>query len=166
MANGAGNIGNAPDEAGGGADQAPPPGPGSAPTPGPGAAPMQAFLGRQQQGPQPSAPGPGDQANSMTLIMNAISMLQQAMGGLGPGSPQHRDVVRAVSTLSRHVAQGQPAAGVQRTQLVDMLRNLGRNALMAKIMQQQGGQQGGQGGPGGGGGQPPAPMPSTPLPGA
>jgi hypothetical protein len=96
----------------------------------------------------------------MTLIMNAISMLQQAMAGLGPGSPQHRDVVRAVSSLSRHVAQGQPTAGVQRTQLVDMLRNLGRHALMAKLMQQQ--QQGGQGSQG----QPAAPMPSTPLPGA
>jgi hypothetical protein len=47
----------------------------------------------------------------------------------------------------------------------DLLRNVMKNALMQRIMSQQGGG-GGPSGAGGGGGQPPAPMPSTPLPGA
>ena len=108
----------------------------------------------------------------MTMIMNAINMLQQAMPGLQPGSQLHRDVVRGVSTLSRHVGQaGQPTAGVQKTQLQDMLRNTIRNALLQQIMTQQGGgKPGDKGAPGGPspipGAMAQAPMPSTPLPGA
>jgi len=117
-----------------------------------------------QQGPQPSAPGPGDQANSMNLISTAIGLLQKAQAGFPPGSPQHKDVVRAVQSLSRHMAQGQPAAGVQRTQIMDLLQQLSRSPLLAKIMQGMSGNQGGdQGGPAP---PSPAPMPSTPLPGA
>ena len=108
----------------------------------------------------------------MTMIMNAINMLQQAMTGLPPGSPLHRDVVKGISSLSRHVGQaGQPTAGVQKTQLQDMLRNTMRNALLQNIMQQQsGGKAPDKTGPGGPSPIPGAmatpPMPSTPLPGA
>jgi hypothetical protein len=124
-----------------------------------------AALARRQQGPQPSAPGPGDQASSLTMLQNALGMMQSALSGLQPGTPVHRDVLRALQSLSRHMAQGQPTAGVQQTQLQDMLRNVVRNALLSKIMgQQQQGQQRDQGGPAGA--MPQAPMPSTPLPGA
>lgn len=100
----------------------------------------------------------------MTQIQNALGLLQAAQSSLQAGSPVHRDVVRAVSSLSRHMAQGQPAVGVQRTQLQDLLQNLVRNAMLSRIMQQQ---QGGQGqGDQGGQGGPTPPMPSTPLPGA
>lgn len=90
-------------------------------------------------------------------------MLQQALPGLAQGSPVHRDVLRALQSLSRHMAQGSPTAGVQQTQMKDMLRSLAQNALLAKIMGQQQ-QGGGQGAPPGA--MPQAPMPSTPLPGA
>lgn len=139
----------------------PPPTPGNAP---PGGGPVLASLARRQQGPQPSAPGPGDQASSLTMIQNALGMMQQALAGLQPGTPVHRDVLRALQSLSRHMAQGQPTAGVQQTQLQDLLRNVMRNALLSRVMgQQQQGQQD-QGGPAGA--MPQAPMPSTPLPGA
>jgi hypothetical protein len=116
----------------------------------------------------------------MTMIMQAVAMLQQALPGFPPGSPMHKDVLNAVSRLSRHASQGQPTAGIQQTQLQDMLRNSIRNALLQRIMSQGG--PGGPGGPGGAGGGPmstpvgggqggpqpgaPAPMPSTPMPGA
>jgi len=129
---------------------------------------MAAFLGSKQRGPQISAPGPGDQAQSMSLLSNAVSMIQQALPGLPSGSPIHTAVLRSLQQLSRHIGQaGQPGAGQQKTQLQDMLRNVMRNALMARISQGQGGGPGAPGGPGGApGGPPPAPMPSTPLPGA
>jgi hypothetical protein len=99
------------------------------------------------------------------MLQNALGMMQSALAGLQPGTPVHRDVLRALQSLSRHMAQGQPTAGVQQTQLQDMLRNVVRNALLSKIMgQQQQGQQGSPGGPAGA--MPQAPMPSTPLPGA
>jgi hypothetical protein len=90
-------------------------------------------------------------------------MLQQALPGLQQGSPVHRDVLRALQSLSRHMAQGSPTVGVQQTQMKDMMRSLAQNALLSKIMGQQQ-QGGGQGGPPGA--MPQAPMPSTPLPGA
>lgn len=154
-----GDSGDAPSGAG--------PAPQGMPTAG---GPILNSLARKQQGPQPSAPGPGDQASSLTMVMNAIGMLQQALPGLAPGSPIHKDVLKAAQALSRHAPQGAPAAGVQQTQLQDLLKNVVKNALLQKIMASQGGGQkpGGPGGPSplGGGGQGAAPMPSTPLPGA
>lgn len=146
----------------GGPPSTPPPQAGAPPGGPPGGGPVLAALAnRQRPGPRVSAPGPGDNANSMTMITQAIGMIQQALPGLPPGTPLHQDALRAVTRLSRHVAQGQPTAGVQRTQLQDLLQNLMKNALVAQIMGQQKKQQGP------GAGQPGAPpMPSTPLPGA
>jgi hypothetical protein len=124
-------------------------------------------LARRQGGPQVSAPGPGDTAHSLTLIQQAVGLIQQALAGLPQGSPMHRDALRAATTLSRHASQGQPTAGVQQTQLQDLLRNVVRNAMTQRIMRQQQGPAGGP--PGGAGRQPmasPPMMPSTPLPGA
>lgn len=153
----------------------PGPGPGGAQGAPPGGGPILASLAQRMRGPQVSAPGPGDNAHSMTMITSAIGMLQQALPGLPPGSPLHKDVLRAAQALSRHVPQGAPGAGVQATQLQDLLKNVVKNALLQKIMGQQKPGAGGAsapGPPGGGGpgappgGAPPAPMPSTPLPGA
>src|SRR5215831_1754729 len=140
---------------------------GAAGAPPTGGGPVLAALSRRQTGPQVSAPGPGDQASSITMVTNALALLQQALPGLMPGSPVHRDALRALNSLSKHVAQGGTTSGVQQTQLQDMLRNTVRNALLQKIMgQQASAQQGGQ--PAGmpAGAMPQAPMPSTPLPGA
>jgi len=97
-------------------------------------------------------------------------MIQQALPNLPAGSQQHKDAIRAVQAISRHLPQGTPTAGVQQTQLKDMLQATIRNALMQKIVGQQsqnpGGPQGPGGPPSGMAGVPPPPTPSTPLPGA
>lgn len=159
--------------AGGGAPPAAPGGGGGGPPGNPmqGGGPILAALANKQRQPPVSAPGPGDQANSMQMVMQAIAMIQQALPGLPPGMPIHRDALRAVTQLSRHVPQGAPTAGVQKTHLQDLLQGLVRNALLQKVMGQAKPQ------PGGGpdqpaGGNPMAamaqqpPMPSTPLPGS
>src|SRR5580700_2155938 len=146
--------------------------PGAAPGPPPGgqppgdSAPMQggdlAAFARSKMGAAPSAPGPGNQADSMNLIIQAIQTLKQAGLGLQPGSKLHSDVFRTISQLSRHLggAGGMgPAVGIQKTMIGDQLKRTIQNALLQKIMGQ-----GGQGQPGGGQGG--APMPSTPLPGS
>lgn len=122
--------------------------------------PILASLMRQQQGPQVSAPGPGNSADSLTTLRTAIGLMQQALHGLPQGSQQHRDVLRALTQLSRHMPQGGGTAAVEQTGLMDMLRNIQRAPIFQKILQMFGGGQGGQGG------QPTPPMPSTPLPGA
>jgi hypothetical protein len=120
---------------------------------------MLAALARNQQTPPVSAPGMGNMAQGIMQVKTAVDMLQGALPNLAAGSQQHRDVIKAISNLSRHLPQGAPTAGVQQTQLQDMLRNTIRNALMQKLMSQRGGQQ-----PPGQEAQPPPP--STPLPGA
>lgn len=111
-------------------------------------------------GPQVSAPGPGNQADSMAKIIQAINLLKMAGLGLQPGDKLHSDVYNTIQRLSKHlggVAGMAPAAGVQKTMLGDQMKDTVKNMLLARIMGQQG-----QSGPPPGGGPP---MPSTPLPG-
>lgn len=144
--------------------------PSGPPAPPPGGGPIIAALARRQQQPKVSAPGMGDQSNSMAMLMQAVAMIQQALPGLPPGSPMHRDALQAATRLSRHANQGQPTAGLQQTQLQDLLRNVVRNAMLQRIMNQQGNQGPQQAGPAGnspaGAASAAPPMPSTPLPGA
>ena len=171
MAEVADNVGPNIDATAGGGDMPTGPGPGAQPPQPPGGGgPILNMLAKRQQGPQVSAPGPGDQANALTYVLNAIGMLNQALPSLPPGSPQQKDILRAIQSLSRHAPQGAPAAGVQQTQLMDLLKNVVKNALLGRIMNQPGNQK-----PGAGpqnapspipGAMAQAPMPSTPLPGA
>ena len=149
----------------GGAPPGPPTGGGQPPGD---TAPMQggdlAAFARSKMGAAPSAPGPGNQADSMNLIIQAIQTLKQAGLGLQPGSKLHSDVFRTISQLSRHLggAGGMgPAVGIQKTMIGDQLKRTIQNALLQKIMGSGGGQPGQPGGGQGG-----APMPSTPLPGS
>lgn len=142
-----------------------PPGPGGAPDAGPpaapggppgaGGSPILAALARARGAPQASAPGQGAQAAALQSVKMALDMLQAALPSLGTGSEVHRDVINAVSRLSRHMPQGIPTAGAQQGAVQDLLRNTVRNAMLQRVMANQGQ----------GGGQQPMP-PSTPLPGA
>jgi hypothetical protein len=169
MTDGADAVGPQIDSSSGGGEAPSGPGPGAQGMPQGG--PIIAALARRMRGPQTSAPGPGDQASSITMVTNALGMLNQAIPGLQPGSPVYRDVLRAAQMLSKHAAQGAPGAGVQATQLQDLLRNVLKNSLLARVMSQQKQQPGGgEAGPAGAspvpGASQQAPMPSTPLPGA
>jgi hypothetical protein len=116
---------------------------------------MLAALARQQQGPQQSAPGPGAQADSLNKVFGAVQMLEAALPGLGAGSKPYDDALKAIKSLTKHLPQGSPTAGVQKTMFSDMLQGTVRNALLQKLAA------GGQGQPG-----QQAPNPATPLPGA
>jgi hypothetical protein len=96
----------------------------------------------------------------MNKMLQAVQMIQQAAMGLPPGSPLHRDALKAASSLSRHLPQGAPTQGVQMTGVRDLIRQIAQSGFLQNIMQQMGG------GRGGGQQMPQAPNPSTPLPGA
>jgi hypothetical protein len=150
-------AGNAPESGPQDAGGSPPPSPPGAPPGPPGAG--GGALPFLRRGPQPSAPGPGDQAHSMSMIQNAIAMLDAAVMGIPIGHPLRNDVRESIKRLEKHMAQGQPTVGVQKTQITDLLQQIARSGFLSRILQQQG-----QGGPPGA--PPGAPMPSTPLPGA
>jgi hypothetical protein len=123
---------------------------------------MAAFA-RSRMGPQISAPGPGNMADSMNLIVQAINILKQAGMGLPPGDKLHSDVYKTIDRLSKHLGGAGsigPATGIQKTMLGDQMRRTVQNQLLSRVQSMMG-----QGGQGGGGGGPP-PMPSTPLPGS
>lgn len=124
---------------------------------------MAALAARSRQ-PQVSAPGPGNAADSLMLLKQAVDLIQQALPGLGAGTEQHTAAIDAIRRLSRHMPQGGPVAGVQQTQLHDQLRSLARNAMLQQIMQNRG--VGAPGGPPGGAPGGAAPMPSPAMPGA
>jgi len=126
------------------------------------------MLGRQQMGPPVTAPGPGNMAKGMMLVTQAHGLLTQALQMFPVNSPQWKDIHSSLGRLGRHMASGAPEAGAQQTNLLDMIRNVAKNALLQRIMAQKGGSPGG----GGGGGPEPGPgaagvpSPATPLPGA
>lgn len=141
-----------PSMGGGGAPPSPPGG-GAA---GPG---MMAYA-RSRMGPQPSAPGPGNQADAMNKIIQAINLLKVAGLGLSPGDKIHADVFKTIQTLSRHIGGAGsmgPAAGIQKTMIGDQMRDTVKNMLLSRILASKGQQVPGA--------PPDAPMPSTPQPG-
>jgi len=126
-------------------------------------------MARNQMGPQVSAPGAGNQADSMIKIQQAISLLTTAMQGLPAGEKLHSDVNRAIGALSRHLGGAGTApggAGAQITAWRDQMRDAVRNAMLHRIMSQQRPQAGGDQQPAGPGLPGGPPMPSTPLPGS
>ena len=139
--------------------QGDPSGGGGPPSPSPqGPGPGLISMARNRMGPQMSAPGPGNQANAMNQIIQAINLLKMAGLGLQPGDKLHTDVYNTINRLSRHlggVAGMAPAAGVQKTMLGDQMRDTVKQMLLSRVL----GAQGQKGAP-----QTP-PMPSTPLPG-
>lgn len=131
--------------------------------------PILAALQRQAQGPQASAPGPGNMADSLGKVKIAIDLLQISLNGFEPDSRQYKDILHALTSLSRHLPEENSAQpGLQETHLIDLLRRGKQNPILQSIagLLNGGGGAGGAGGGEGGGGGPQPPMPSTPLPGA
>ena len=55
-----------------------------------------------------TAPGPqaGSAAQGMSQVKLAVEMLQKSLVGIPMGSPLHNDVMKAISSLSKNIAQG------------------------------------------------------------
>lgn len=123
--------------------------------------PILSALQRQQMGPQASAPGPGNMADSLGKLKIAIDLMQSSLSGFEPGSGQYKDILHALENLSRHLPESGNQSGLEQTHLIDLLRKAQQNPVLQALS----GILMGRGGRGGGGGQQP-PNPSTPLPGA
>lgn len=89
-------------------------------TPPPVLAPMAA-----QRTPPPAAPGPtpgsmptpntGEHAMGAALIGVIVKMMERAIPLLGAGSEAGRDLVKSLSSLSRHVPPGSMSPGIEGT---------------------------------------------------
>ncbi len=92
-----------------------PPAPGATP-PQMGAAPAGAGPVAKPQGAQ------GNVAQALSLVRNALEMLQKALPMIPMGSPQHGDLLKAISMISKHMEQGEGNKGVDLQSLLQMAR--------------------------------------------
>jgi hypothetical protein len=125
-----------------------------------------AMLGRP--GPNPSAPGPGNQGDGVAQLQMIVQWLEKILPLLGTGTPQHQAALKAAEQLTRISAKaGGASLGQQQTLWRDLGQQIQRMGLMAQLNAQQAtgrGQGQGPGGPPGGGQQ--APPPTGAFPGA
>lgn len=116
----------------------------------------------------PSAPpsqNPGLQAQAMTMVREAVQLLQKALVGLPMGSDEHGDVLQTITKLSKMAPPSAAIPGLQSTTLQGLQQDADRSGAMQALMRQMaaakaGGPGGAPGGPPGagappGGGQPP-----------
>lgn len=86
-----------------------------------------------------SAPGPlqGSQVAGMTSLKLGLEALQKALPQLPMGSEVHSAVLKAISDIGKHLAQGGQGSGDQSAgiqQLVEMMRNSKQQPDMASMM--------------------------------
>ena len=117
--------------------------------------PILAALQRQVRGPQVSAPGPGNMADSLGKLKIAIDLMQMSLSGFETESKQHGDILTALDTLRAHLPEQGNASGLEETHLKDLLKRQKQNPVMQAISGLMNNKKGAS-----------PPMPSTPLPGA
>jgi hypothetical protein len=103
----------------------------------------------------------GKQAEAAAMLRNAVDMLTKSLAGFGPGSETGQAILKAISSLSKHVPVGATTPGAQHTAMQQFMMQQRQQApLLAALAAAQR-----QGAPGAPGGAPPAP-PMMPPSGA
>lgn len=64
----------------------------------------------------------GNAVQAMSLVRNALEMLQKALPLIPMGSPQHSDLLKAVSSISKHMDSSEGNKGVDIQSLLQMAR--------------------------------------------
>ena len=100
----------------------------------------------------------GLQAKGLTQVQTAVRILEQALPLLGADSDPGKDVMKALTSLSKHIPPGSTSPGVERTGLQSMMQQQRQDQPQAALLRALG--QGGAPGAGAGG------PPTTPMAGA
>jgi len=106
-----------------------------------------------------SAPtgSPGQSANALSKVREAIKILIEALPELPMGSEPWKATNAAIQNLGKHVSPSDEVPGVQQTQLRGLQQSAGKDAALQSLMRSMGG--GGAAAPGAApGGAPPPPM--------
>jgi len=104
---------------------------------------------------------PGNNANALSQVREAIKILEKALPNLPTGSDPYKAVLSAIQSVSRHVTPSAEVPGVQQTTLRDMQQNAQQSGMLQSVMRSLGGGGGGPPGPAG----LPAPSGGPPAPG-
>lgn len=81
---------------------------------------------------------PGDQAQSMTMVRQAVDMLQNALQGLPLGSDPHKEVLKAITSLSKTVPPSAEIPGVQTAQLAKLQQQAQGDQMLRQLAAQMG----------------------------
>lgn len=105
---------------------------------------------------------PGQAANAMSQIRQAIDILQKALPSLSTGSEAHKAVLSALPSLSKAIPPTAEIPGVQQNQLRGLQQQAQQSGAMQALMRAMGNQSGGApaipgGAAGAGGASPPEP---------
>ena len=132
---------------------APPPSPGGMPQPGAGTQPGQPPFGSSPV----SAPTPnrGLQAAGLAQIVWAVRLLEKALPQIGAGTPPGKDILKAISSLTKHVPAGAASPGMEQTALQGLMQQSKQEAPQLQAMRAAGGPSA----PGTPGGPPASPAP-------
>lgn len=99
------------------------------------------------------SPNRGLQSKGLTQVQTAVRILEQALPLLGADTEPGKDVMKALTSLSKHIPAGSTSPGVERTGLQQMMQQQRQDqpqqALMKALSQ-------GGGAPGAGAAPPPA----------
>ena len=137
---------------------APPSSPGGMPQPGAGTQPGQPPFGSSPV----SAPTPnrGLQAAGLAQVVWAIRLLEKALPSIGAATPPGKDILKAISSLTKHVPAGAASPGMEQTALQGLMQQSKQEAPQLQAMRAATA----QGGPmtPGAPGAPGAPSPSAP----
>ena len=79
----------------------------------------------------------GNAAQAMSLVRNALEMIQKALPMLPMGSPLHGDLLKAVSSMSKHIDQSQMNKGVDLQSLLQMVKQSSQQSPMAALNRMQ-----------------------------
>ncbi len=79
----------------------------------------------------PPTGNPGQQANALAQVREAVKILEKALPELATGSEPYKAVLNAISSVSKHVSPSNEVPGVQQT----ALRDLGQQAQSSGMMQ-------------------------------
>lgn len=105
-------------------------------------------------------PNKGQEAAGMAKLGLAIRLLESIVPQLGAGTEAGRDVLKALTSLSKHLPPGAVSPGVEKTSLMNMMQSQRQQQPQIAAMRaaMAGGQSPGGQSPGGQpGGEPPTP---------
>lgn len=83
-------------------------------------------------------PNRGLQANAIAQLTHCIRIMEKALPMVGVETEMGKDVMKALTTLSKHIAPGSGSPGVEQNALMQMMMQQKQEQPMQQLMRAQG----------------------------
>lgn len=81
----------------------------------------------------PPTGNPGLTADALTKVREAVNILQMALPQLPVGSEPHKEVLKAITGLSKSVPASSAVPGVQQTTLADLSQQAQKTSMFQNV---------------------------------